>query len=265
MLKYKVFILFLCLSFQILQADNTNYHNERDHMTSKQKMIGVIGGVSWESTALYYKLINQFVREHLGGLNSAKILLYSLNYDPIVALERQGKWDDVGVELANAAKTLQEGGADFIILCCNTLHKMTLSIEQTVEIPFLHIADPAGSILKDNGILRVGLLGTQFTMEDGFYASRLADKFGLEVIIPSEENRRWLDSFIYNELCQGKILSESKQKLIQIIQDLNREGSEAVLLGCTELGILIHENDVEIPIYDTTLLHANEAASWSIR
>ncbi len=233
-------------------------------MTSKQRTIGVIGGVSWESTALYYKLINEFVREHLGGLNSAKILLYSLNYEPIVALERQGKWGDVGHELAHAATTLQEGGADFIILCCNTLHKVASSIEKTVHIPFLHIADPAGNILKNNHIQKVALLGTQFTMEDGFYASRLTGKFGLEVMVPCEEDRKNLDTIIYDELCQGKISSESKQKLIQVIQDLNEHGAEAILLGCTELGMLIHDDDVEVPIYDTTLLHANEAASWSL-
>ena len=234
-------------------------------MASKQKMIGVIGGVSWESTTLYYKLINEFVRERLGGLNSAKILLYSLNYDPIVELERQGKWSDVGNELAHAAKTLQEGGADFIILCCNTLHKMAFSIEKSVHIPFLHIADPAGNILKNNHIEKVGLLGTQFTMEDGFYASRLTDYFGLKVLVPRKEDRKHLDSIIYDELCQGKIFQESKQKLIRIVQDLNEQGAEAILLGCTELGMLIHEEEVEVPIYDTTLLHANEAAGWSIR
>lgn len=265
MSNYKIIILILCLGCSILQAEEIDIYNIKDNMTSKQKMIGVIGGVSWESTTLYYKLINEFVRERLGGLNSAKILLYSLNYNPIVELERQGKWSDVGNELAHAAKTLQEGGADFIILCCNTLHKMAFSIEKTVHIPFLHIADPSGNILKNNHIQKVGLLGTQFTMEDGFYASRLTDKFDLEVIVPCEEDRKHLDSIIYDELCQGKTSLESKQKLIRIIQNLNEQGAEAILLGCTELGMLIHEGDVEVPLYDTTLLHANEAAGWSIK
>lgn len=233
-------------------------------MTLKQKIIGMIGGVSWESTALYYQLLNRSVREYLGGLNSAKILMYSLNYEPIVKLEKQGKWDDIGNELVAAAKSLQEGGADFIILCCNTLHKMAPSIEQALHIPFLHIADPAGNILVDTHVQKVGLLGTQFTMEDGFYSSRLADKFGLDIILPLEEDRQCLDSIIYDELCQGKIVSESQQKLIEIIYHLSGQGAEAILLGCTELGILVSEEEVDLPIYDTTVLHANEAVQVSL-
>ncbi len=234
-------------------------------MAVKQKNIGMIGGVSWESTVLYYKLINQTVREHLGSLNSAKILLYSLNYDPIVELERQGKWDEVGDELFHVAKTLQDGGADFIILCCNTLHKMTPSIERSITIPFLHIADAAGNVLVSKNVRKIGLLGTQFTMEDGFYSSRLENKFGLEVIVPNEDSRKRLDAIIYDELCQGKTLPRSKGTLIEIISDLNREGAEVVLLGCTELGMLVNQDDVNIPIYDTTLLHAKEAANWSMK
>lgn len=232
-------------------------------MSLKQKTIGMIGGVSWESTVLYYKLINQSVRELLGELNSAKILLSSLNYDPIVKLERQGKWKDVGDELASTAKNLQQGGADFIILCCNTLHKMASSIEQAIHIPFLHIADPAGNILRCNHIQKVGLLGTQFTMEDGFYASRLAEKFSLKVVTPNERDRKHLDTIIYSELCQGKILTESKQKFIQIIKDLGKQGAEAVLFGCTELGMLVNQKDVDVAIYDTTCLHAREAVKLS--
>ena len=162
------------------------------------------------------------------------------------------------------SSTEQDGGADFIILCCNTLHKMTDSIEQTIQIPFLHIADPAGKILNDNHIQKVGLLGTQLTMEDGFYASRLTNKFGLEVIVPCKEDRIILNSIIYDELSQGKISPESKQKLIRIIQDLSQEGAEAVLLGCTELGMFVNEDDIDVSLYDTTLLHANEAAARSV-
>jgi aspartate racemase len=265
LLNYKIIVLILFLNCRFLQSEEMHFEHTKNNMTAKQKTIGIIGGVSWESTALYYKLMNQFVREQLGGLNSAKILLYSLNYDPIVELERQGKWNDVGLELAYAAETLQKGGADCIILCCNTLHKMAFFIEQSVQIPFLHIADPAGNILKNNQIQKIGLLGTQFTMEEGFYASRLTDKFGLEVVVPNEEDRRLLDSIIYDELCQGKISAESKQALIRIIQDLSKQRAEAVLLACTELGLLVQGDDVEVPIYDTTLLHANEAANWSIK
>lgn len=234
-------------------------------MSLEKKTIGVIGGVSWESTVLYYKLINQIVRAQLGGLNSAKMLLYSLNYHPIVERERQGKWNEVGEELSCVAKTLQSGGADFIILCCNTLHKMTPSIEKAITIPFLHIADAAGSVLVHKNMHKVGLLGTQFTMEDGFYSSRLEHKFGLEVIVPDGGNRKKLDAIIYNELCQGKLLDESKKAAIQMIYDLHKKGAEVVLLGCTELGMLINQNDMDIPIYDTTLLHAREAATRSMQ
>lgn len=234
------------------------------NMTLKQKTIGMIGGVSWESTALYYKLLNQSVRAQLGGLNSAKILLYSLNYDEIVSLEREEKWSEIADTLANAGQILQNGGSDFIILCCNTLHKVAPSIEAAIHIPFLHIADAAGKILASNHVKKVGLLGTQYTMEDGFYSERLRGKFGLEVFIPKIDQRKSLDAIIYDELCQGKFLSTSKETLMQIIQDLKEQGAEAVLLGCTELGMLVTQNDVDIPIYDTTLMHVHETVHLSL-
>ncbi len=258
-------LLILCLGCFSGHAVEINIRDKESHMPVKQKTIGMIGGVSWESTTLYYQLLNQSVREHLGGLNSAKILLYSLNYEPIVNLERQGKWEDVGQELAHAAQVLESGGADFIILCCNTLHKMTPSIEGAVQVPFLHIADPAGNVLVNHHIQKIGLLGTQFTMEDGFYHERLGDKFGLTVVVPSEEDRLLLDSIIYDELCQGKVLARSKQNLLQIIQNLREQGVGAILLGCTELGMLVGEEDIGIPVYDTTVLHANEAAKQSMK
>ena len=228
-----------------------------------QKNIGIIGGLSWESTALYYKLINEAVRERLGRLNSAKLLLYSLNYEPIVQLEHEGKWDQIGEQLAQAAKNLQDAGADFIILCCNTLHKVTPAIEAAIHIPFLHIADAAGKLLVSHGVKKLGLLGTQFTMEDGFYASRLFEKFGLHVITPEADDRKRLDQIIYLELCRGKILPESSQEMRRMIDDLQQKGAEAVLLGCTELGLLMGQEDVSIPVYDTTVLHAQEAVKRS--
>ena len=238
--------------------------NQTHFMTFEQKTIGIIGGASWESTALYYKLINQSVRERLGGLNSAKILLYSVNYDPIVRLENEGRWHEVGNQLAIAAKSLQDAGADFLILCCNTLHKATPAIEGAIQIPFLHIADAAGSVLSKSHIQTIGLLGTQFTMEDGFYASRLEDKFGLHVITPKLLDRQMIDQIIYNELCQGKVRPESKEELVRIIETLRNNGAEAILLGCTELGMLISSEDATIPVHDTTLLHATEAVHMSI-
>lgn len=229
-----------------------------------QKTIGVIGGVSWESTALYYKLINESIRDHLGGLSSAKLLVYSFDYEPIVALERQDKWDEVGQLLGNAATTLQDAGADFLILCCNTLHKVTPSIEGSITIPFLHIADAAGKKLISSNIKKVGLLGTRFTMEDGFYATRLKDKFGLEVITPPLTDRKQMDNIIYNELCLGKISPQSRSETVRMMQVLQNEGAEAILLGCTELGMLIKEDDANIPVYDTTLLHLEEAVRMSL-
>lgn len=232
-------------------------------MAVQQKTIGMIGGVSWESTALYYQWINASVRERLGNLNSAKILLQSLNYEPIVKLEQEGKWDEVGKQIADAALVLQNGGADFLILCCNTLHKVTPSIESAIKIPFLHIADAAGKALVESHACKIGLLGTQFTMEEGFYSSRLEEKFGMEVIVPPLDDRKCLDHIIYDELCQGKVASESKRKLVRMIHTLQSSGAEAVLLGCTELGMLIAQKDVNIPIYDTAVLHARETVKSS--
>jgi aspartate racemase len=229
-----------------------------------QKTIGVIGGVSWESTLLYYQLINEAIRERLGGLRSAKLLIYNFDYQSIVELERQDRWDEVGEQLGNAARVLQDGGADFLILCCNTLHKVTPSIEKSITIPFFHIADATGSELSNKGIEKVGLLGTQFTMEDGFYASRLSEKFGLEVLTPGIQDRKLMDSIIYNELCVGVISLESKKEVIRMIESLQQNGAEAVLLGCTELGMLIKKDDSSIPVYDTTLLHANQAVNISL-
>jgi aspartate racemase len=234
-------------------------------MTLEQKTIGIIGGTSWESTALYYKLINESIRDHLGNLNSAKIVLYSVNYEPIVKLEQEGAWEEIGRQLGGAAKSLENAGADFVILCCNTLHKVTSSIESAINVPFLHIADAAGRMLGDNKVRKIGLLGTKFTMEDGFYASRLKSKFGLEVIVPSLSDRNRLDGIIYNELCQGKVLAKSKEEMVRMIKQLQAEGAEAILLGCTELGMIVAAEDASIPVYDTTLLHAKEAVNLSIK
>lgn len=228
------------------------------------KTIGIIGGVSWESTAVYYQLINQSVRDRLGGLRSAKLLMYSIDYESIVDLERQGKWNEVGKQLGLVAATLQEAGADFLILCCNTLHKVTPDIEKSIKIPFLHIADAAGKLLSESNFSKVGLLGTQFTMEDGFYSSRLKEKFGLETVIPKPPDRKVMDDIIYKELCVGKVLPESKQEVLRIIKTLQANGAEAILLGCTELGTLIKQEDAALPIYDTTLLHALQAVTMSL-
>lgn len=231
----------------------------------EQKTIGMIGGVSWESTVLYYKQINQLIREHFGNLHSAQIVLHSLNYEPIIRLEQEDRWAEIGEQLAKKAKDLEQAGADFVLLCCNTLHKVAPSIEQAIDIPFLHIADAAGKELVRQNIQKIGLLGTQFTMEDGFYASRLKDRFDLDVLVPDLTDRQETDRIIYQELCQGKITSSAKQTLIQIIQSLQEKGAEAILLGCTELGLLITQQDASIPVYDTTVLHVQEAVRQALQ
>lgn len=227
------------------------------------KLIGMIGGVSWESTVLYYRLINQAVREKLGGLNSGRLLIDSLNYEPIIKYEREGNWHAVANILVEAARNLENAGCDFLILGCNTLHKVSQFIEDAIQIPFLHIADAAADSLLHAGIKKVGLLGTQFTMEEGFYAKRLRDKYGLEVIIPSSNDRKSMDDIIYNELCVGKINENSRLNLSSIMKSLVEFGSQGILLGCTELGMLVQPSDSSVPIFDTTVLHAHNAVELS--
>lgn len=229
-----------------------------------KKTIGIIGGVSWESTVLYYQLINQDVREKLGGLNSAKLIINSLNYAPVVQLERESNWNAVTEILITAAQTIEKAGADFLLLCCNTLHKVAPTIEKSISIPFLHIADGAGERFQKSGIKKIGLLGTQFTMEEGFYSDRLMNKFGLQVITPSLTERETIDKIIYNELCVGIINPGSKALLKNTIHSMIQSGAEGILLACTELGILIKPEDVPITMLDTTILHAKTAVSLAL-
>lgn len=257
-------IFFLSLIFSFFFSLQAKEQPSRPVVEKNQKIIGIIGGASWESTALYYKLINEAVRDRLGNLNSAQILLYSMNYDPIVKLELDGRWNEVGAELKSIAQKLQNAGADFVILACNTLHKVAPQIEAELRIPFLHIADAAGRRALEQNIRKLALLGTQFTMEDGFYASRLEKEFGLSVIVPNRNDRERLDQIIYQELCIGKKNPSSKEEILSIIQRLQASGAEAILLGCTELGLLIGSGDLSIPLYDTTLLHAEEAVNKSL-
>lgn len=229
-----------------------------------QKTIGIIGGVSWESTVLYYQLINQAVRKKCGGLNSAKVIINSLNYAPIVQLERESNWSAVTEILISAAQTLEKSGADFLLLGCNTLHKVAPAIEKSISIPFLHIADGAGEKFQRLGVNKIGLLGTQFTMEEGFYADRLENKFGLKVVTPALKEREAIDNIIYNELCVGMINPESRLLLRDTMQSMIRSGAESILLGCTELGIIIKPEDVSVTILDTTVLHTETAVSLAL-
>ncbi len=228
------------------------------------KTIGMLGGMSWESTVSYYKAINEGVKQSLGGLHSAKIALYSVNFDEIEKLQRVGDWDQAGVVLGEAAKSIQAGGADFLLICTNTMHKVLPQIEQYIDIPVLHIADATANKLLDDGITKVGLLGTAFTMEQDFYKRRISDKFGIEVIVPEHRDREVIHRVIYDELCQGQILSESREKYISIIDNLRRQGAEAVILGCTEIALLVEQQHTQVKLYDTTKIHAEQAVKLAL-
>ena len=228
------------------------------------KIIGMIGGVSWESTALYYQLINELVRHELGGLNSAKLLISSLNYQELVDYKNNNDWAALAAILAQTAKKLEQAGAESIVLCCNTLHKVADAITSSIAIPFLHIIDAAGFALSQANVSKVGLLGTQLTMEDGFYHKHLMNQFNIEVMTPALEAMRKIDAIIYQELCVGKVLEQSKKLLQQTIQTMTQQGAQAILLGCTELGLIIQPADCQLPLFDTTNLHAKAIVSFAL-
>lgn len=227
------------------------------------KTIGMIGGMSWESTLLYYRLINQTIRDQLGGLHSARLLLYSVDFHEIEQLQQQGDWERAGAAMAEAARTLQTAGADFLILCTNTMHKVAESIEAAVPVPLLHIADATAASIRQAGLQRVGLLGTRFTMEQDFYRQRMRTQ-GIDVLVPDAPGRDDVHRIIYEELCQGRIIDASRERYRQIIAALVEDGAEAVILGCTEITLLIDSNDAAVPLFDTTALHARAAALHSV-
>lgn len=227
------------------------------------KTIGMIGGMSWESTLLYYRLINQTIRDQLGGLHSARLLLYSVDFHEIEQLQQQGDWQRAGAAMAEAARTLQTAGADFLILCTNTMHKVAGSIEAAVPVPLLHIADATAASIRQAGLQRVGLLGTRFTMEQDFYRQRMRTQ-GIDVLVPDAPGRDDVHRIIYEELCQGRIIDASRERYRQIIAALVEDGAEAVILGCTEITLLIDSNDAAVPLFDTTALHARAAALHSV-
>ncbi|MCE7587934.1 aspartate/glutamate racemase family protein [Vibrio fluvialis] len=229
------------------------------------KTIGMIGGMSWESTLSYYKAINEGVKAALGGLNSAQICLYSVNFEPIEKLQHEGKWDETAQLLAQAAKSVEAGGADFLLICTNTMHKVAPEIEAQISIPILHIADATAKQLQQDGIERVGLLGTRFTMEQEFYKGRLQQQFGIDVLIPDAEQRQQVHRVIYEELCLGTIRPESRAQYVEIVEDLHRRGAQAVILGCTEIALLIQQHDTDVPLYDTTKIHAEQAVQLAFK
>ena len=223
------------------------------------KTIGLIGGMSWESTSLYYSALNQGVRETLGGLHSAKICLYSVDFHEIEQLQHLGKWQDTADVLVKAAKSLEAGGADLFLICSNTMHKVAAEVQAAVKIPLLHIADATANELLTDGITKVGLLGTAFTMQQEFYKGRLVEEFGIEVITPSADQQQRVHEVIYQELCLGQIDKESKRYYLNVIEDLFDQGAQAIILGCTEITLLVQQADTSIPLYDTTAIHAQSA------
>jgi aspartate racemase len=229
------------------------------------KTIGLIGGMSWESTLSYYKAINQGVKKQLGGLHSAKLVLVSVDFDEIEKLQHQGKWQETADILSNAAVSIEKAGADFFLICTNTMHKVAEQVQKSVNIPLLHIADATAQELVESNISKVGLLGTAFTMEQDFYKGRLSEKFGIEVLVPNPEQRAQVHQIIYQELCLGKVEPESKVVYLDIVDELYQQGCEAVILGCTEIALLIQKQDTKVPLYDTTQIHAERAIEVSLK
>jgi aspartate racemase len=225
--------------------------------------IGLIGGMSWESSQTYYQLINQGIRDQLGGLHSAKLVLYSVDFAEIENLQHQGDWDATARILVRAAKALEAAGADFMVLCTNTMHKVSTQIENAVSIPLLHIADATSTVLKSAGVSRVGLLGTRFTMEQDFYRDRL-ERQGIRVLVPDESQREHIHAVIYDELCLGEIRAESKKAYLDIVASLAGRGAQGVILGCTEIGLLIQAADTEVSLFDTTRIHAEQAVRFAL-
>ena len=229
------------------------------------KTIGLIGGMSWESSIEYYRLINETAKVKLGGLHSAKSIMYSVDFAEIEILQHQGKWAEAAQILIDVAKKLANAGADFIVLCTNTMHKVADDIQAKIRIPLLHIADPTAQLVKATGIEEIGLLGTRFTMEQEFYKGRLSHKYGLKVHIPNPQEREIVHRIIYDELVIGKIRQTSKEHYLNIIEQMVTNGVQGVILGCTEIGLLIHQGDTQIPLFDTTRIHAEAALEYALK
>jgi aspartate racemase len=233
-------------------------------MKTAMKTIGLLGGMSWESTSSYYRALNEGIKARLGGLHSAKIAMVSVDFHDIEVLQRSGDWAASAVILDDAAKQVQAAGADFLLICTNTMHKVADEVAAAVDIPLLHLADATGQRLQDNGIKTVGLLGTRFTMEQDFYKQRLVDNFGLNVLVPNLQGIELVHNVIYDELCLGQIMDESRSGYLQIIDSLHERGAEAVILGCTEIALLIKQQHTNMPLYDTTAIHCEAAVDHAL-
>jgi len=229
------------------------------------KTIGMIGGMSWESTVPYYQLVNELVKERLGGLHSARVVLYSVDFAQIEELQVTERWDEAGEALAGAARSVEAAGADFLVLCTNTMHKVADAIEAAVTIPLLHIADATASEVKRGGLSTVGLLGTRFTMEQEFYRGRLEQQHGITVLVPDDGDRGEVHRIIYDELCRGIIDDASRDRYREIIGRLAERGAQGVILGCTEISLLVSQADSPVPLFDTTSIHARGAVDFALR
>ncbi|MDP6038983.1 MAG: aspartate/glutamate racemase family protein [Candidatus Latescibacteria bacterium] len=228
------------------------------------KTIGLIGGMSWESSVTYYRLINEGVKARLGGLHSAQLCLFSVDFEEIERLQHEGEWDRAAVIVTDAAKRVEAAGADFLLLCTNTMHKVAGQIEAGISIPLLHIVDATAKRIQGQGLSKVGLLGTKFTMEDAFYKGRLCEQHGIDVLIPDADARDFVHKVIYDELCLGKIEEDSRKEFVQIIEKLGEEGAEAVILGCTEIALLVGREHTPVLLFDTTEIHAEEAVEMAL-
>jgi aspartate racemase len=229
------------------------------------KTIGFIGGMSWESSVVYYEIANRMVRDRLGKFHSCRNVTFTVDFDEIYRLQHEDRWNELEAIMADAAKRVERAGADIVVLCTNTMHLCEDAIRKSISIPFLHIAEATGQAIVEKGIVKVALLGTKFTMEKDFYKKTLLEKFGIETIIPNQQERDIVHSVLYNELVQGIIKDESREKYVAIIKRLQAEGAQGVILGCTEIPLLISDKNVEIPVFDTTTIHAEKAVEWALR
>lgn len=228
------------------------------------KTIGLLGGMSWESSAVYYRIINEAVMKRLGGLHSAQILMHSFDFAEIAALQRAGRWDLAAERLCEAAQRLERSGADLLLIGTNTMHKLAGEVAAAVQIPLIHIADPTGEAIKAQGLTKIGLLGTAYTMEQEFYKQRLVERFGLEVIVPEEQERKLVHDVIFQELCVGIVREESRQAYREIMERLVERGAQAIILGCTEICLLVSQEDATVPLFDTTQIHAERAVELAL-
>ena len=228
------------------------------------KVIGLIGGMSWESSAEYYRILNEEMKTRLGGFHSAKCVMVSVDFQEVETLQQRGSWDQAAHLLANAAVSAEKAGAQSLLLCTNTMHRVADQIQEAVNIPFIHIADATAERVVENGISQVGLLGTRYTMEGEFYTDRLRNNYGLNVMIPDDSGREFVHDVIYEELCHGRILDQSRRRFVSIIEELTAQGAEGIILGCTEIPLLIQARDTQVPLFDTTRIHAEKAVAFSL-